>query len=171
MPDPQIQPLDTKSVADLLFEGMSVADIAVMTGQAEAAVAVLAENPLTKYMLQKLQAAGAAYHDKSGAFDTEKALSSETEDTFLKIVEIRDTADKPETQLSAAKELFDRQRPKITRTEEERTVRITISRDDVAVAATVEAEMAIIDADFSEEVTKLTQEPQTAPQGDNDAEQ
>lgn len=164
--DPDVTPtptpgtLDRTCVADLIVEGLTLEQVAERTGVPLAVVTPIYHSPLTRNLVD-VKRRTSRYRDASGRFDVEKALTVETEATFSRLVEIRDTADKPETQLSAAKELFDRQRPKITRTEDERTVRIVLSKDEQALAGATLTELAAMDAEFAvlDETTPLKETP------------
>lgn len=152
MSDPQIVPASTlnhKSVAAYLAEGLSIEQIATLTGLTIGGIQPIAENPLTQHMLKQLLGKKGEYRDENGQFDDEKALDVEREATFTKMVEFRD-GDNPQVALAANKELYDRQRPKITKTEDERTVRIVLAQDQQDAARLAVQEVEAIDAEFTQ---------------------
>ena len=150
MSDPDLSPLtiaalDPRACADYLIQGHTPDQIASLTGVPIERVQMLAADPKTTFLVDK---AKGKYKGKGGVFDVEKALADELEATFTKLTHLRDHAEKDETQLRAAVELFDRQRPKITKNETEMTVRITLSHEQQALATSLEAEVEALDVDF-----------------------
>ena len=136
--------LDARACAERLSRGCSLEQIAADTNTPLETVKMLANDPAAKYLVGKR-----ASRTTGGVFDVEKALTDETEATFNVITALRDTAEKDEVKLRAAVELFDRQRPKITKNETEMTVRITLSHEQQALATDLEDEVRTLDAEFA----------------------
>ena len=133
--------LDETRCAALLHSGLTIAQIALEANVPLDLAQEVAARPLTLHLLEKKR--------KRGTFDVEKALQDELEPTFERLVAMRDFAEDESLQFRAAVELFDRQRPKITRTEEERTTRFIFEAVSQVDAAKIEAEVAVIDAEFA----------------------
>lgn len=136
--------LDMRGCAERLLRGQTPADIARDTNTPLATVEAIAADPKTRFLLSKRGS-----RHTGGKFDVERALTEETETTFNVITGLRDGAEKDEVRLRAAVELFDRQRPKVTKNETEMTVRITLSQEQQALATNLEAELETLDAEFA----------------------
>lgn len=136
--------LDARACAEHLSRGCTLEQIAADTNTPLETVKMLANDPAAKYLVGKR-----ATRTTGGVFDVEKALTDETERTFDTILGLRDGAEKDEVRLRAAVELFDRQRPKITKNETEMTVRISLSHEQQALATNLEDEVRTLDAEFA----------------------
>ena len=146
--------LDARACAERLARGCSLEQIAADTHTPLDTVQMLANDPVTKYLVGKQSS-----RTTGGVFDVEKALTDETEDTFKTIVSLRDSAEKDEVKLRAAVELFDRQRPKVTKNETEMTVRVTLSQEQQALATNLEDEVRTLDAEFASYEPAKSEEP------------
>lgn len=150
MPDPDLTvpspvgSLDSHYCAELRLAGKTAEEIAALAGVPVGVVLPVYHSPLTRALMDREVAKRGSWR-KDGKFEVEHALASEQENTFAKIVEIRDNAEDEALQLKAAEDLFDRQRPKVTKTEEERVVTFILDPAYAKTAQTIVAETEMID--------------------------
>ena len=150
MPDPDLTvpsavgSLDSHVCAELRLEGKTPEEIATLAGVPVGVVLPVYNSPLTKALMDRELAKRSAWR-KDGKFEVEQALASEQESTFARIVHLRDNAEDEALQLKAAEDLFDRQRPKVTKTEEERVVTFILDPAYAKTAQTIVAETEMID--------------------------
>jgi len=111
-----------RTMVFLKVEGLSNSEIARITGYTDSWVSQILRQPWARKMVvDELSRAG-----RNAA---EELIQSAVVDSILKVIDIRDTADKKETQLAASKELLDRGLGKAVQRVETRSLNLNLSGD------------------------------------------
>jgi hypothetical protein len=121
-----------KLIALMSASGHSTVQIAAELGMSSQGVYAALKSPLMRALvaqyLQQIEA-----RTQTSVADVLSTLRGETAKTLKTIVDIRDTGVKEDSvRLSAAIELFDRQVPKVHKTDESKTVRIVLDGERLA---------------------------------------
>ncbi len=127
-----------KIIALMVAAGWKQKDIAVELGFHENRVSIIASSPLFRVQVHEIQK-----QMREGLIDdVSELIKAEALPSVRKIVELRDGEQVPETvQLAAATSILDRAVPKITRHEEDHSLTIYLSKDDVGVMDEVAEEL------------------------------
>jgi hypothetical protein len=118
-----------KLIALMAASGRTNAQIASELGMSGVGISTILKSPLMRALvdqyLQQIES-----KTSTSVADVIATLRGETGKTLKTILDIRDGGDKNDSvRLAAAIELFDRQVPKVHKTDESKTVRIVLDRD------------------------------------------
>jgi hypothetical protein len=129
-----------KLIALMRASGRSNAAIASELGISAVSVGVALKSPLMRALVDQYLGEIESRTATSVA-DVLSTLRGETQKTLTTLLEIRDQGTREDsTRLAAAVELFDRQIPKVHRTDEARTVRIVLDSSRLDRLAEISAE-------------------------------
>ena len=131
-------------LALLVASGAPTTEVAQGTGYSNGRVAQLRTDPQITELIEQYRQQFFA----SAAASLAQDLQLDATHTFKRLKEIRDDAD-PEIAIKGCIPLWDRQVPKRTIHDEDRTVRIIISREDKARLTQVVEEADTIDAEYA----------------------
>ena len=137
-----------KIIALMIAAGWKQKDIAIELGFHENRVSIIASSPLFRVQVYEIQK-----QMREGLIeDVNELIKAEALPSVRKIVELRDGAEAETVQLAAATSILDRAAPKITRHEEDHSLTIYLSKDDVGVMDEVAEELGeVIDVPSDDE--------------------